>query len=224
MNATAAKISASLMCANLLRLEDDLRALEAAGIDLLHIDVMDAHFVPNIMLGGEFIRAVRQASRIPLDIHLMVEEPESKLDWFGVGPGDTVSIHTEATRHTARALQRIRALGASPAIALNPATPLTACDYILDETDMVLLMTVNPGYAGQRLVESTIGKIADLRDYLLARGRGNMAVEVDGNVSLENARRMRRAGADVFVAGSSSLFVKDGEIMAAAAALKAAIT
>jgi ribulose-phosphate 3-epimerase len=209
MDRIPGKISASLMCANLVRLEKDLRELESSGIEYLHFDVMDGSFVPNIMLGAEFIRAVRRASRIPFDIHLMIENPESKIDWFGAAPGDFVSIHTEATKHAQRALQRIRAVGAMPAVALNPATPLNACDYILDDVDMILLMTVNPGYAGQKLVESTIGKIEDLKDYLIQRGQERISIEVDGNVSFENAPRMRQAGADIFVAGSSSLF-KDG--------------
>jgi ribulose-phosphate 3-epimerase len=223
MNRFPGKISASLMCANLLRLEDDLLELEKAGVEYLHFDIMDGSFVPNITLGGDLIRAVRRASGIPFDIHLMIERPEARLDWFDIQKGDLVSVHAEATRHAQRVLQRIRSAGASPAIALNPATPLCACDCILDDVDMVLLMTVNPGYAGQKLVESTIAKISDLKGYLIQKGHAGIAVEVDGNVSFENARRMRSAGADVFVAGSSSLFAKDIGIIRAAAMLRDAI-
>ena len=209
MSAKRGMISASLMCASMLRLEDDISALGRAGVDYLHFDIMDGCFVPNITLGSDLIRQVRGVSGIPFDIHLMIENPESKLEWFDVRPGDFVSVHAEAARHMQRALQKLRDRGARPAVALNPATPLSACDYILDDAEMILLMTVNPGFAGQKLIEAAVGKIADLKDYLIRKGHGDILIEVDGNVSFENAVRMRRAGADVFVCGTSSVFRKE---------------
>ncbi len=208
-------IAPSMMCANMLRLEDDLRAFERLGVELLHIDVMDGDFVPNYTLGTDYVRILAQATRIPLDIHLMITEPERKLDWFSVKPGDFVSIHYEATRHAQRALARIRAMGARPMLALNPATPVDVLAYVIDDVDGVLIMTVNPGYAGQKLVPRTIDKVRDARAMLDRLGRGDARIEVDGNVSVENAKLLREAGADVFVAGTAGLFMQDAPLDAA---------
>lgn len=189
-----------------------LRDLSGCGAGLLHADVMDGVFVPNMMLGTACIQQLREASPIPLDIHMMVDRPEDKLDWFGVQPGEYVSIHVESTYHLQRLLARIRDLGAHPMAALNPATPLSAIEEVLPDLDGVLIMTVNPGFAGQKLVPQTLGKITRLRRMLDDAGREDVRIQVDGNVSFENAVKMRRAGADIFVCGTSSIFHRDGTI------------
>ena len=197
------------MCADLLHLEKSIKALEKSGIEYLHIDVMDGHFVPNFMLGTDFCRILKSVSHIPLDIHLMIDHPEDKLTWFPFCEGDYVSVHVESTNHPQRVLAAIRDRGAKPMIALNPATPIESVKWILPDIDGVLLMTVNPGYAGQKLLPNMIEKIAKMREYLDENGYENVEIEVDGNVSFENAAKMSKAGANIFVAGSSSVF-KDG--------------
>ncbi len=199
-------LAPSMMCVDYARFSGTLRTFEENGIGLLHVDVMDGVFVKNYTLGTDFCRNLRKMTSIPLDLHLMITEPEWKIAWFDVQPGEWVSVHAEATDHLQRALAAIRACGGKPLAALNPATPLSALDYVLDDIDGVLLMTVNPGFAGQKLIPATLGKIADCRKYLDERGYGHVRIEVDGNVSFENAVKMRAAGADTFVAGSSSVF------------------
>ncbi len=203
------KISVSMMCINPLRTGEALRAFEAAGVDYLHIDIMDGRFVPNITLGTDYCRALKGASEIPIDIHLMIESPENRLGWFLFGPGDLVSVHAESTRHLQRVLNEIRSRGAKAFVALNPATPLSALDYVLDDIDGVLVMCVNPGYAGQTMIPAALGKIKDLRRRLDDRGYPDVVIEADGNVSFENARRMSEDGTDLFVAGTSSVFQPD---------------
>ena len=201
-----AMLAPSMMCVDLALFSDTLRNFEKSGIELLHVDVMDGVFVKNYTLGTDFCRHLRRMTGIPLDLHLMITEPEWKIAWFGVQPGEWVSVHAEATDHLERALAAIRAEGGVPLCALNPATPLCVLDYVLDDIGGVLLMTVNPGFAGQKLIPATLQKIADCRRYLDERGYGHVRIEVDGNVSFENAVKMRAAGADVFVAGTSSVF------------------
>ena len=185
---------------------ETLRTLERCGIELLHADVMDGSFVPNLMLGTESVKHLRAASSIPLDIHLMIERPEDKLAWFDPQPGEYVSVHVESTRHLQRALSRIRECGARPMVALNPATPLCMIEDVIDDVEGVLLMTVNPGYAGQKLVPQSLDKIRRLREMLDGAGKADVRIEVDGNVSFENGAKMRAAGADMFVCGTSSVF------------------
>ncbi len=189
-----------------------LRELEQCGAALMHCDVMDGVFVPNLMLGTDSIKNLRKNSRLPMDIHLMIDRPEDKLGWFGIAPGDYVAIHVESTNHVQRCLGFLRDMGAHPAVALNPATPLCMIEDVIDDVDMVLLMTVNPGYAGQKLVPQTIGKLARLRKLLDDAGHPDTRIEVDGNVSFLNLPAMRGAGADMFVCGTSSIFHKDGTI------------
>ena len=218
-------LSASMMCVSPWIQGDAILAeLQNSGIERLHIDVMDGHFVPNLMLGTDSIHHLRQASPIPLDIHLMIEQPEEKLGWFDVQPGEYVSVHAESTRHMQRALARIRDLGGIPVAALNPATPLCILDDVLEDLDAVLLMTVNPGYAGQKYVPQTLSKIARLRRQLDECGMGNIRIEVDGNVSFETATLMRNAGADMFVCGTSSIFSRDGSITDNTAKLRQILT
>jgi ribulose-phosphate 3-epimerase len=155
---------------------------------------------------------MKSKTSVPLDIHLMIEDPEKKLDWFTFGEGDYVSVHYEASRHLNKALGIIRARGAKAMVAINPATPIYALESVLDDIDAVLVMTVNPGFAGQMLIESTLKKISRLRRYLDEGGYSHVEIEVDGNVSFENAKRMSQAGADIFVAGSSSVFEKSAPL------------
>jgi ribulose-phosphate 3-epimerase len=207
-------LSPSMMCAPIDMLKETLADFRAAGVEYLHIDVMDGRFVPNLMLGTDYVRQLRRISDIPLDVHLMIDEPESKIAWFDFQPDEIVSVHVESTRHLQRCLQKVGALGAKPFAALNPATALSALDWVWDDIAGVLVMTVNPGYAGQKLIARTIDKIAECRN--LIDGKGIAAqIEVDGNVSIANGIRMADAGADVFVLGSSAAF-KEGEPLAAA--------
>ena len=203
------KISPSMMCADFLNLGEELKVLETLRIEFLHVDIMDGSFVPNYTLGTDYIKRLKEASGIPVDIHLMIDRPEDKLKWFDFGPGDYVSIHYEASNHVLRAIAAIRDRGAKTMLALNPATPLCVLEDVIADLDAVLIMTVNPGYAGQELIPQTIDKIRRLRDMY-----PQIEIEVDGNVSFENAKKMRAAGADIFVAGSSSIYSKDGDIKA----------
>lgn len=204
----AARIAPSIMCADLLNLGDTVRELDAAGVDYFHFDIMDGHFVPNLTLGPDIVSQVRTITQTPFDIHLMVERPEHFIGMFQLHPGDFVSIHQETAVHAQRILKQIKDAGARAAVALNPATLFHTLEYILPDIDMILLMMVNPGYAGQSLLPAVLKKITHLRQYLNDAGYGNIEIEVDGNVSFENAVKMRKAGADIFVAGSSSIFAK----------------
>ena len=203
-------ISPSLMCADFLKLGDELKKLEDAGIEYLHIDIMDGEFVPNYTLGVDFIKKVKTATKIPMDVHMMVKNPENKLDWIPFGEGDYVSVHYEACTHLQRALSMIRARGGKPMLALNPGTPLSVIEEVLPDIDAILVMTVNPGFAGQKLIPSTLNKIKRLRKYLDDNGYGYIEIECDGNVSFENAKKMREAGANIFVAGTSSIYASTG--------------
>ena len=201
-----AMLSPSLMCCDFLHLEQQLRIFEKEGVEYLHIDLMDGHFVPNLTLGTDFVRQIKKATRIPLDIHLMVERPEEKIGWLALGKGDLCSIHAESSAHVTRAVQAVRETGAGALLALCPATPLTVLTELLPLLSGVLVMTVNPGFAGQKLVPGSIEKIGRVKRFLAESGFADLPIEVDGNVSYENAVKMRRAGADIFVAGTSSVF------------------
>lgn len=206
------QISPSIMCVDFFDLEQSIRAFEGAGIEYIHVDIMDGQFVPNFTLGTDFINQLKKHTKIPLDIHLMIENPEEKLSWFSFGEGDYVGIHYESTDHFKKALSMIRERGAKAMAVLSPATPFNVLEDSLDLLDAVLIMTVNPGFAGQKMIESTLPKISELRRYLDERGYSHIEIECDGNVSFENAKRMREAGANIFVGGSSSVFSKDGSI------------
>ena len=208
-----ALLAPSMMCVPQWRdAETIINELKQSGVSLLHVDVMDGSFVPNLMLGTEGVKQLREIGGLPLDVHLMIDRPEDKLAWFDFQPGEYVSIHAESTNHLQRALARIRDLGAHPMVALNPATPLCALEEVIADVDAILLMTVNPGYAGQALVPQTLKKIARLRAMLNDAGRPEVRIEVDGNVSFANAPAMRAAGADMFVCGTSSIFHAGGTI------------
>jgi len=217
------KISPSIMCADFRHLEENIKILEQARVEYLHFDIMDGSFVPNFTLGPDLMRSVREITEIPFDIHLMVQHPENHIALFDLKPGDIVSVHQESTIHLQRTLQKIKDSGAKPAVALNPATPIYSIEDVLDDIDVVLIMTVNPGFAGQKLVPATLKKITNLKKYLTENGYGHIEIEVDGNVSYENARKMREAGADIFVAGTSSLFRKGINILDSAVELRKCI-
>ena len=198
-----------MMCADIFSLGETLKTFEKNGVSYLHIDIMDGEFVPNFTLGTDYCRKMKQASSIPLDIHLMINDPEKKLSWFDFGKGDIVSVHFESTKHPYLALQMIRERGAKAFLAINPGTASSVILPMLSVMDGVLVMTVNPGFAGQKLAESTLAKISEVRDLAVKAGKADLLIETDGNVSFENAVRMSRAGADIFVAGTSSVFRKD---------------
>ncbi|WP_298273053.1 ribulose-phosphate 3-epimerase [Geobacter sp.] len=196
------KIAPSILSADFARLGDEVRAVAAAGADYIHVDVMDGHFVPNITIGPLVVEAVRKVTDLPLDVHLMIENPDLYIPDFARAGADIIVVHAEATVHLHRTVQLIKSLGKKAGVSLNPATPLAHLDYILDELDLVLLMTVNPGFGGQSFIEACLPKIHALRGMLDRRGC-EAELEVDGGVKTDNIDRISHAGADVFVAGSA---------------------
>ncbi|HID07968.1 MAG TPA: ribulose-phosphate 3-epimerase [Armatimonadetes bacterium] len=195
------------MCADWRNLECEMRQLEEAGIDGFHFDIMDGHFVPNLTMGFDVVRALRPVTKLPFDIHLMVEEPERYIERFATIGVQSISVHVESTAHVQRALQQVKDAGIAPIAALNPATPLEALDYLWDDIWAVLIMTVNPGFAGQRAVPAAVNKINDVHKRIVRSAR-LVLIQVDGNVSFELAPQMVKNGARILIGGSSSIFVK----------------
>jgi ribulose-phosphate 3-epimerase len=196
------KIAPSILSADFSRLGDEIRAIEAAGADYVHIDVMDGHFVPNITIGPLLVEAARRVTTLPLDVHLMIENPDRYIPDFAAAGADIIVVHAEAVNHLHRTIQLIRSLGKRAGVSLNPATPLHALDYVLEDLDLVLLMTVNPGFGGQSFIDACLPKIHALRAMLDRRG-SEAELEVDGGVKASNIAQISHAGADVFVAGSA---------------------
>ncbi len=203
-------ISPSLMCADQLDLRAEAKKLACAGAKILHVDVMDGEFVSNIMLGTQLIKSSKKENILPLDIHLMIKDPDKKLEWFDFGQGDTVSVHAEAGTGIAKALETVRKRGAKAYLAINPATDIEVIRDYLDLIDGVLIMTVNPGAAGQPLFPGSLEKIANARRLLDSVGKEKCDLQVDGCVSFKYAPLMKKAGANSFVAGTSSVFSADG--------------
>lgn len=219
---THVQIAPSMMCADLWRLDLAVAALEAGGVDMLHFDIMDGHFVPNLPLGLGLVEQLRPHTSLPFDVHLMVENSDFFVSLLADLDVQHVSVHAEAVSHLDRTLELIRSQNMRAGVALNPATPLSALDYVAERLDFLLIMTVNPGFAGQRMVPSAIRKIRDARAYL-DQHRLAIPLQVDGNVSIANIPAMVAAGADILVAGTSSVFQAGRPIAANIAETRQAI-
>lgn len=200
------RISASMMCADLSNLTEVIKIFEEEGIDYLHVVVMDGEFVPNFGLGVDYIRGLRNLTNIPLDLHLMIKDPEYKLQWIGIKETDIVSIHYESTYQVQRALDWMKPFNCKRFLAINPATPICMLEEVLDYIDGINLLMVNPGFAGQKIVESTLKKAENIQKFLKENNKENIVVEVDGNITTENAKKLKNFGASIFVAGTSSIF------------------
>lgn len=195
-------IAPSILSADFARLGEEIRAVEAAGADWIHVDVMDGHFVPNITIGPLVVEAARRSTRLPLDVHLMIAHPERYVADFAKAGADTIAVQAEACLHLDRTIQLIRQCGAKPGVVLNPATPLSCLEWVLDQLDLVLIMSVNPGFGGQSFIPAALPKIRALRE-MLTRSGSRALIEVDGGVNPQTLADVAAAGADVFVAGSA---------------------
>lgn len=196
------RISASLLSADFAHLGEQLALAEQAGADYIHVDVMDGHYVPNITAGPVLVEAARRSTSLPLDVHLMIEKPERYLEAFCKAGADILTVHYEACPHLHRTVQTIRELGAAAGVSLNPSTPISVLEEILDDVDLVLIMTVNPGFGGQKYIEGMTSKIARLRRMLKPR-RHRPIIEVDGGINPQTAPKAAAAGADILVAGAA---------------------
>ena len=196
------RIAPSILSADFGRLAEEVRAVEAAGADWIHVDVMDGRFVPNITIGPLVVEAVRRATRLPIDAHLMIVEPERYVEAFAKAGADVVSVHAEVSPHLHRTLQAIRGAGARPAVALNPGTPLDCLEYVLGDAEMVLLMSVNPGFGGQSYIPAVTEKIRRLRRMADERGQP-LEIQVDGGIKASTVGAVAEAGANVLVAGTA---------------------
>ena len=203
------RVAPSILSADFSRLGEEIKAVEAAGADLIHVDVMDGHFVPNITIGPLIVQAVRKVTKLPLDVHLMIENPERYIADFAKAGADYITVHVEAATHLHRLIQNIREhKDVKAGVSLNPATPLETLDYILGDIDMVLIMSVNPGFGGQAYIPSATDKIRKLRK-MINDLKLTVEIEVDGGVKPENAAEVAAAGADILVAGSAVFGAKD---------------
>jgi len=197
------RIAPSILSADFARLGDEVRAIEAAGADWVHVDVMDGHFVPNLTIGPMVVKALRPHSTLPFDVHLMIAPVDGFLDAFAEAGADIITVHPEAGPHTHRSIQRIKALGKQAGVSLNPGTPAKMLDYLIDDIDLVLVMSVNPGFGGQSFIENQLRKIEAIRKMIDKSGR-DIRLEVDGGIDVKTAPRAIAAGADVLVAGTAT--------------------
>ena len=196
------RIAPSIRASDFSRLGEEIRAVEAAGADWIHIDVMDGHFVPNLTIGPGIVEAARRCTDLPLDVHLMIEQPERYIKDFRAAGADILTVHLEASRHLHRSLQAIKAEGMKAGVALNPHSPVSLLKDVIQDCDLVCLMSVNPGFGGQSFIEKTYDKITELKAMIVAAG-SNTLIEIDGGVNKDNAAALKAAGADVLVAGSA---------------------
>jgi len=202
------KIAPSILSADFTKLAEEIKAVEAAGADYIHIDVMDGHFVPNITFGPLIVKAARRVTSLPLDVHLMISDPDKYISAFADAGADIITFHAEVSVHIHRTIQQIKAKGKKAGISLNPATSLNVLEYILEDVDLVLLMTVNPGFEAQKFIPSVLPKIKKLREQIDKRGL-KCEIEVDGGINLDTIEMVSAAGADVFVAGSAIFYSDD---------------
>ena len=208
MTHTAVEIAPSILAADFARLGEEIRAVESGGADAIHVDVMDGHFVPNITIGIPVVKSLRQATRLPLDVHLMIEQPEKYLQEFVRAGADRLLIHQESTVHLDRALSMIRELGAQAGVAINPATPVAMLSDVLNKFDVVLVMSVNPGFTGQKFIPGAMAKIRQLQEWR-ARSRASFRIEVDGGVDMDNAAELAQAGANILAVGATIFHTPD---------------
>jgi ribulose-phosphate 3-epimerase len=218
MRKTKALIAPSILSADFARLADEIASVEKAGADWLHVDVMDGHFVPNLTIGPLVVEAIRPLTKLPIDCHLMVSKPEEWLEPFAKAGADCITIHAEAAHHLDRQLSKIRELGCKAGVSINPGTSLAAIEEVLDSVDLVLIMSVNPGFGGQKFISSALNKIERLAE---VRGDRKFLIEVDGGIKSDNIAKIRQAGCDVFVAGSAIFAERDRK--KSIGALKAAL-
>ncbi|MBI5199426.1 MAG: ribulose-phosphate 3-epimerase [Nitrospirae bacterium] len=202
------KIAPSILSADFSRLGEEVKKVQSAGADLIHIDVMDGHFVPNITVGPFIVKALRKVTNLPLDVHLMISNPEKYIDEFGKAGANILTVHVETCPHLHRIIHTVKRMGIEIGVSLNPATPLTTLEHILEDLDMVLLMSVNPGWSGQDFIPQIIPKIKRLREMIDKCGY-KVSIEVDGGVKVDNAHKVASAGADILVMGSAIFETKD---------------
>jgi ribulose-phosphate 3-epimerase len=196
------KIAPSILSANFIKLGEEIKAAEEAGVDMLHIDIMDGHFVPNITIGPFIVESIRQVTSLPLDVHLMIEEPDTYLRDFIKAGADYVTVHLEASVHLHRTVQLIKETGVKAGVSLNPATPVWSLEDILPDIHLVLLMSVNPGFGGQKFIPQALDKIRILKKFIKEKGLTTL-IEVDGGINIDNAKDVASAGADILVMGSA---------------------
>ncbi|MDP2157164.1 MAG: ribulose-phosphate 3-epimerase [Nitrospirota bacterium] len=202
------QIAPSILSADFMRLGEEIHAAEEAGADLLHIDIMDGHFVPNITIGPAIVAAIRKITRLPLDVHLMIEDPDKYLPIFADAGADYLTVHAEAAVHLHRTVQWIREKGIKAGVSINPATPVSQLESIIADIDLVLLMSVNPGFGGQKFIPATMEKIRKVKEMIRASG-SHALIEIDGGVKQDNAKEIADAGADILVMGSA--FFESGD-------------